>query len=85
MATCLEAMNRISYSLSQDYILDEAKGGGRSRNAGFDTHFGWTDVLLVNRSPKGNMWSAMPVPLLCMVVNRKERKHGSGPEEDEVL
>ena len=39
-----------------------------------------------NRSPKGNnMWSAIPVALLCMVVNRNERKQGSGPEGDEVL
>ena len=22
-----------------------------------------------NRSPKGNMWSAIPVALLCMIVN----------------
>ena len=38
-----------------------------------------------NRSPKGNMWSAIPVALLCMVVNRNERKQGSGPERDKVL
>ena len=37
-----------------------------------------------NRSPKGNTWSAIPVALLCMVVNRNERQ-GSGPEGDEVL
>ena len=37
-----------------------------------------------NRSPKGNMWSAIPVALLCMVVNWNERQ-GSGPEGDEVL
>ena len=41
-------------------------------------------VLRCNRSPKGNMWSAIPVALLCMVVNRNERQ-GSGPEVDEVL
>ena len=28
----------------------------------------------------GNMWSAIPVALLCMVVNRNERKQGSGPK-----
>ena len=39
----------------------------------------------LNRSPKGNMWSAIPVALLCMVVNWNERKQGSGPEGDEVL
>ena len=38
-----------------------------------------------NQSPKGNMWSAIPVALLCMVVSRSERKQGSGPEGDEVL
>ena len=38
-----------------------------------------------NRSPKGNMWSAKPVALLCMIVNLCEGKQGSGPEGDEVL
>ena len=38
-----------------------------------------------NRSPKGNMWSAIPVALLCMIVNLCEGKQGSGPEGDEVL
>ena len=38
-----------------------------------------------NRSPKGNMWSAIPVALLCMVVNQSERKQGSGPKRDKVL
>ena len=38
-----------------------------------------------NRSPKANMWSAIPVALLCMVVNRNERKQGSGPERDKNL
>ena len=37
-----------------------------------------------NRSPKGNTWSAIPVALLCMVVNWNGRQ-GSGPEGDEVL
>ena len=27
-----------------------------------------------NRSPKGNMWSAIPVALLCMIVNCSEGK-----------
>ena len=39
----------------------------------------------LNRSPKGNMWSAIPVALLCMIVNWNERKQGSGPEGDKVL
>ena len=37
-----------------------------------------------NRLPKGIMWSAVPVALLCMVVNRNERQ-GSGPKGDKVL
>ena len=35
--------------------------------------------------PKGNMWSAIPVALLCMIVNWSEGKQGSGPEGGEVL
>ena len=38
-----------------------------------------------NQPPKGNMWSAIPVALLCMIVNWSERKQGSGPEGDDVL
>ena len=45
----------------------------------------WYKVQVVNRSLKGNMWSALPVALLCMIVNWSERKQGSGPEGDEVL
>ena len=40
---------------------------------------------VINRSPKGNMWSAIPVALLCLIVNWSEEKQGSGPEGDEVL
>ena len=55
---------------------------------------GWTDRWTKrdkkskgakNRSPKGNLWSAIPVALLCMVVNRNDRKQGSGTEGDEIL
>ena len=42
-------------------------------------------MLCDNRSPKGNMWSAIPVALLYMDVNQNGRKQGSGPEGDEVL
>ena len=42
-------------------------------------------VGINNRSPKGNMWSLIPVALLCMIVNWSERKQGSGPKGDEVL
>ena len=31
------------------------------------------------------MWSAMPVALLCMIINWSVRKQGSGPEGGEVL
>ena len=30
------------------------------------------------------MWSAIPVALLCIIVNWSERKQGSGPKGDEV-
>ena len=40
---------------------------------------------MLNRSPKGNMWSAILVALLCMIVNGSEMEQGSGPEGDEVL
>ena len=33
----------------------------------------------LNQSPKGNMWSAIPFALLCMIVNLSKRKQGSGP------
>ena len=39
----------------------------------------------LKQSPKGNMWSAIPVALLCMIVTWSERKQGSGPEGDKVL
>ena len=38
-----------------------------------------------NRSPKGNIWSAIPVALLSMIGNWSERKLGSGSQGDEVL
>ena len=40
---------------------------------------------LTRNAPKVNMWSAIPVALLCMIVNLSERKQGSGPEGDKVL
>ena len=43
----------------------------------------WSAQL--NQSPKGNMWSIIPIALLCMIVNLREGKQGSGPEGDEVL
>ena len=34
--------------------------------------------------PKENMWSAIPIALLCIIVNLSERKQGSSPEGDKV-
>ena len=42
-------------------------------------------MIKANRSPKGNMWLAILVALLCMNMNWSERKQGSGPKGDEVL
>ena len=38
-----------------------------------------------NRSPKGNMWSAIPVALLWVIVKWSEGKQGSCPKGDKVL
>ena len=43
-----------------------------------------TDGFL-NQSPKGNMWSAIPVALLRMLMIIGDSKQGSGPEGDNVL
>ena len=56
----------------------------KSERADFRPERAWGDEV-TNRSPKGNMWSAIPVALLCMIVIWSERKQGSGPEGDEVL
>ena len=37
-----------------------------------------------NRSPMGNMWSAIPIALLCLIVIGSGRKQGGGLEGDEV-
>ena len=34
-----------------------------------------------NQSPKGNMWSAIPIARLCMIVNESKRKQGSLVEQ----
>ena len=41
--------------------------------------------MILNRLPMGNMWSVIPVALLCMIVNWSERRQGSCPEGDKVL
>ena len=38
-----------------------------------------------NQSPKGNMWSAIPVALLRMLVIVGDGQQGSSPEGDDVL
>ena len=42
-------------------------------------------VWVLNRSPQGNRWSAIPLALLCMIVNWSESKQGSHPKGDKVL
>ena len=37
------------------------------------------------KSSKGNMWSAIPVALLGMIVRLNEGEQGSGRKGDEVL
>ena len=63
------------------YILAYSRGGGELIK-GFGDGEGKERG---NRTPKGNMWSAIPVALLCMIVIWSERKQGSGPKGDEVL
>ena len=38
-----------------------------------------------NRSPKGNMWSAIPIALLCILVIVGDGQQGSGPKGNNVL
>ena len=40
---------------------------------------------MMNRSPKGNMWSVIPVALLCILVIVGDGQQGSGPEGDDIL
>ena len=53
--------------------------------ARFESRGGGTQEKKKNQSPKGNIWSAIPFALLCLIVNLSERKQGSGPEGDDVL
>ena len=50
-----------------------------------DFRYNRSDFRSEKADLKGNMWSAIPVALLCMIANWSERKQGSGPEGDEVL
>ena len=50
----------------------------------------WNDVREKShkketRSPMGNMWSAIPVALLGMIVNLSEGVRGSASKGDKVL
>ena len=42
-------------------------------------------VMESNRSPKGDMWSAIPVALLCILVIVGDGQRGSGLKGDNVL
>ena len=53
----------------------------------FDTRFPRKPRIVspLRTSRPRAMWSAIPVALLCMIVNLSEGKQGSSPEGDEVL
>ena len=38
-----------------------------------------------NQLPKGNIWSAIPIALLCMIVNLGKGEQGSGSEGDSTV
>ena len=40
----------------------------------------YTLKKVTNRLLKGKMWSAIPIALLCMILNWSEGKQGSGPK-----
>ena len=42
-------------------------------------------ILDLNQSPKCNMWSEIPVALLCMIKNLSERKQSSSPKGDSPI
>ena len=46
----------------------------------FDDYFDCVPDGISNKSPKGNMWSAIPVALLCMVVNWNGGSSAAAPK-----
>ena len=42
-------------------------------------------TCIYNRSPKGSMWSAISVALLCRIMNWSGRKQSCSPKGDKVL
>ena len=72
------------------------KAGFRSERANFgpergDFKYERVEMSLLglisdlNRSPKGNMCSAIPFALLCLILNLREGKQGGGPKGYTVL
>ena len=50
-----------------------------------DTRQSLAFIRIGNQTPKGNMWTAIPVALLCMIVNKSETEQGSSPRGGKVL
>ena len=74
--------NKAGYMASR---LPQSRADGQGLTGAFGKQQYGQRIKNINRSPKGNIWSAIPVALLCMIVNLCEGKQGSGPKGDEVL
>ena len=78
-------MRKYSFSEVQETRNSKKKSTLMAVSGQKQVKYSQSRLKMTNRSLKGNMWSAIPVALLCMIVNWSERKQGSGPEGDEVL
>ena len=52
-----------------DVKPERSEWGGEGMDLWIDKQLDGGEGGMCNRSPKGNMWSAIPVALLCMIVN----------------
>ena len=80
--------NGIHIQTRPDTRLPQSRAGGQGPYLRSLDHLGRSSEAKQrekNRSPRGNMWSAIPIALLCMIVNWSERKQGGGPVGVEVL
>ena len=66
-------------------IFDALNESGKIFGRNDPQNFWKTLEAGANQSPKGNMWSAISVALLCMIVNLSEGKQGSCSEGNQVL
>ena len=67
---------------SLNFMLNVQRGNALS----YVTYLSESGRHIANRSPKGNMWSAIPVALLCMIVigvrgSRAGPRRGRSPVE----